>query len=95
MKNASKRNVDILMIVQKYSKSNIEVIQNFKKNGYKIKHYPDKGFHLVIADCKRSIVGINNPQNTDERIGIQLSSRGISKAFRHYFYSIWKKAKVV
>ena len=92
MRKAKKRDVQIFMIVQKYDKNNIGVIENFKKNGYKIKYFPEKGFHLVVTDCRNLILGTTNPKNTNERISIQLLSRGLSKALRDYFYSVWEKA---
>lgn len=91
-KRASERGVLIRMIVHKYDQKNKEVLENFKKNGYEIRYYQDSGFHLAIYDAKESLLIINNPENTDERMAIQIFSTGLSKAFRDYFYSVWEKA---
>jgi sugar-specific transcriptional regulator TrmB len=91
-KKAIKRGVKILLIVHKYDDENKEVIENFKLNGIKVRHYPDWGFHLVVCDSIKSHIIVNNPKNPTERVGIQIYSKGLSKALRDYFYSVWKKA---
>lgn len=91
-KRACERGVLIRMIVHRYDQKNKEVLENFKKNGYEIRYCQDSGFHLAIYDAKESLLIINNPENTDERVAIQIFSTGLSKAFRDYFYSVWEKA---
>ena len=83
------------MIVHKNDKENKQILENFKKNGFEIRHYPDWGFHLNIYDSKKSIITVNNPQNTKERVSMEIFSLGLSKALRDYFYSVWEKATPV
>ena len=92
---ARQRGVKILMIVHKNDKENKQILENFKKNGFEIRHYPDWGFHLNIYDSKKSIITVNNPQNTKERVSMEIFSLGLSKALRDYFYSVWEKATPV
>jgi len=90
--HAHKRGVIVQMITHKYNQENKEVLENFKKNGYIIRHYPDSGFHLIIYDGKQAMLAVNNPEKLEERVTMQIFSPGLSKALRDYFYSIWKKA---
>lgn len=92
IRNAIKRGVVIRMIVHKYDAKNKAILDNFIKNGYEIRHYPDWGFHLIVYDGKSSLLIVNDPKDTKERVGMQIFSEGLSKAFRDYFYSTWNKA---
>jgi len=92
---ARQRGVKILMIVHKNDKENKQILENFKKNGFEIRHYPDWGFHLNIYDSKKAIITVNNPQDTKERVSMEIFSLGLSKALRDYFYSVWEKATPV
>jgi sugar-specific transcriptional regulator TrmB len=92
LKRAIDRGVTVNMIVHKYDSENKSLLESWKKMGWNIKHYSDWGFHLVIIDGKQSILSVNNPKNTNERVGIQFFSIGLSKAMQDYFYSVWKKA---
>jgi sugar-specific transcriptional regulator TrmB len=95
MKKASDRGVKIRMVAHKYDEENIEILRNFIKNGYEIRHYPDWGFHLVVYDSKKSLLIVNNPEDPIERSAMLIYSKGLSKALRDYFYSVWKKATKV
>ncbi len=92
IKRAVERGVKIKLIVHKYDKSNKEIVDNFKKNGMEVRHYPDWGFHLGVYDAQKVLLVVNNPQQTDERIGILMSSSGLAKAMRNYFYFVWEEA---
>lgn len=94
-KRATERGVEIKMIVYKNDSENRQILDNFKKNGYKIKYYPNWGFHMAIYDSREALLIVNNPQETQQRVAMQLSSAGLSTALRDYFYSIWKKASVL
>ena len=83
------------MIAHKYDETNKDILENLKKNGYKIRHYQGWGFHMAIYDQAKTILIINNPQNTSERVAMFINSPGLSKALHDYFNSVWKKAKVV
>jgi len=95
VKKANDRSVEIKMIVHKHDKKNKTVLENLKKNGYKIRHYPGWGFHIAIYDKEKSILIVNNPDNTNERAAMFISSVGLSKALSDYFNSIWRKAKII
>ncbi len=95
IKKATNRGVKIRLIVHKYDQTNKEIIENFKKNGIEVRHYPDWGFHLGVFDGTAVLLVVNNPQQTNERIGILIKSQGLAKAMRDYFYSVWDKATEV
>jgi sugar-specific transcriptional regulator TrmB len=92
IRNSCLRGVKIKMIAHKYNKENKEILENFQKNGYEIRHYPDWGFHMVIYDADKALLAVNNPQNTEERVSMQIFSHGLTKALRDYFYSVWNKS---
>ncbi len=91
IKRAVERGVKIKLIVHKYDETNKHIIENFKKNGIEVRHYPDWGFHLGVYDAKKLLLVVNNPQQTDERIGILMASPGLAKAMRDYFYFVWQE----
>jgi sugar-specific transcriptional regulator TrmB len=95
VKNAVARGVSINMIVHKYDEENKAVIENLKKNGYIIRYSPGWGFHIAIYDQKNALLIVNNPEQTDERVAMFIRSVGLCKALRDYFYTTWRKAKVV
>jgi sugar-specific transcriptional regulator TrmB len=91
-RDAIERGVDFRMIAHKYDRTNQKLLSSWVKMGWQVRHYPDWGFHLIVIDKKTSILSINNPRNTEERISFLFQSTGLSKAFRDYFFSIWEKA---
>lgn len=95
VRKAKERNVSIKMIAHKYDKDNKDVLENLKKNGYEIRHYPDWGFHMAIYDQVKTLLIINNPENTSERVAMFINSPGLSKALHDYFNSVWRRAKIV
>lgn len=91
-KRAIERGVVVRFIAHKHDKENQEYLKNLEKNGFDIRHFPDWGFHMVIIDGERSLLAVNNPEKSDDRVTIKIFSQGLSKAFRDYFYSVWEKA---
>lgn len=92
VKKAHERGVMIRMIAQKYDAENKEILENFEKNGYEIRHFPSKGFHLAIYDGQQSLLIVSNPQKPQERAAVHIASYELSKFLRDYYYTIWKKA---
>lgn len=95
IKNAINREVAVKMIAHQYSDENKEILKAWQKMGWKIRHYPDWGFHLVLVDTAFTFITVNNPEKTDDRVGIQFSSIGLSKALKDYFTTTWKKASEI
>lgn len=95
VKNARKRNVAVKMIVHKCDKENLQILENFKKNGYIIRYFPGWGFHMAIYDSKKTLLIINNPENIQERAAMLINSTGLTTALHDYFYATWKKAKII
>ena len=80
------------MIAHKYDKDNQEFLSNLKKTALRFVIILIGVFHLQVVDTKKSLLAVNNPQNTGERITVKINSDGLSKALRDYFYSVWEKA---
>ncbi len=92
IRRAVERGVKVKLIVHKYDETNREIIKHFEQNGMEVRHSPDWGFHLGVYDKKEVILVVNNPRETDERIGIVMASAGLAKAMRDYFYFTWRGA---
>lgn len=92
-RDAVENGIALKMIAHKYDEGNKNLLKSWQKMGWDIRHYPDWGFHLMVFDKKRSILSVNNPEDTRERTSMQIFSEGLSKALRDYFYSVWAKAK--
>ncbi len=95
MRDVLNKKIVIKMIVHKYDKENKDLLFARKKMGIKIRHYPGWGFHLVVCDGQRSLLAVNNPEETRERTGMIIESEALSKALRDYFYATWEKAKEI
>jgi len=95
VKRSRERGVIIRMIAQQYDEKNKEILENFKKNGYEIRHAPSKGFHLAIYDGKQSLLIISNRENIKQRAAVHIISKGLSESLRDYFYKIWEIAPPV
>lgn len=91
-RDALQKKIRIRMIAHKYDQENKDLLKAWQKMGMEIRHYPDWGFHLIVFDGKKSLLAVNNPKDTRERVGMQIFSEGLSKALRNYFYYIWGKA---
>jgi len=89
------KGVTIRFIAHKYDKSNREILERWVKMGLKVRHFPDWGFHLVVFDKKVSMLMTNDPNNTNNRLGMQIFSEGLSKALNDYFYFIWEKSQKI
>lgn len=94
-RDALERGVNIRFIAHKCDSTNRDLLRNWKKMGLEVKHFPDWGFHLVVFDGMKSMLSVNNPNNTDERIALVIYSRGLAKAYSDYFYSVWDKAEEI
>jgi sugar-specific transcriptional regulator TrmB len=92
-RDAIKRGVIIYFIAYKYENSNQQILKSWQKMGLQVRHYPCSGFHLIVFDKQQSLLGINDPSNTNDRTGLVINSKGLSKAFSDYFFSVWSKAK--
>lgn len=94
-RDALERGVSIKLIAHRYDKSNEQLLKNWVKMGIEVRHVPDWGFHLVIVDSTKSILAINNPKRTEERVSLLIENKGLSNALRTYFFTMWKKAQVI
>ena len=70
--------------------------QNIKEElnkGVDIRFHQLEELRLRIIDGEKSMIGVVNPLNHDDRIGIFIESKELSKALEYYFDTIWKKSK--
>lgn len=86
------RGVTIRFIAHSHNKNNKDLLARWVKMGLLVRHYPDGGFHLVIMDNTRSLLSVNNPKNTDDRLAIKIFSEALSKSLGDYFNTIWERA---
>ena len=91
-RDAQERGVRIKFIAHQFDETNRDLLKNWIRMGLEVRYISDKGFHLMIFDRKQSILAASNPENTPERISMIISSDGISRALRDYFYATWEKA---
>jgi len=89
------RGIKIRFIVHKYDAGNRNLVHRWIRMGMEVRHYPDWGFHLVVIDKKVSLLAVNDPKNTSDRVSLQFNSEGLSKALGDYFYTTWDKASPV
>lgn len=89
------RGVAIKFIVHRSNNSNKQLLQSWVTMGIAVKHIPDWGFHLVVFDGQKSILAVNNPTRTEERLSLLIDNKGLSTALRAYFLSRWKDAKPI
>lgn len=89
------RGVAIKFIAHRSDPSNKQLLLSWVAMGIAVKHIPDWGFHLVVFDGKESILAVNNPTQTEERLSLFIDNKGLSTAFRTYFLSLWKNAKPI
>lgn len=94
-RDALERGLSQKMIFHKNDSENAEILRSWVAMGIEVRHYPDWGFHLVCIDGKKSLLMANNPENPEERSGMEIHSEGLSKGLRDYFYSVWRKAKPI
>lgn len=91
-RDAIERGVRIRFIAHKCDSGNLDLLKRWQKMGLQVRHYSDWGFHLVVFDNIKSVLSINNPNNTNERVAFIIHSKGLAKAHSDYFYSVWEKA---
>lgn len=89
------RGITIRFIVHKNDESNKDIVRRWIRMGMKVRHYPDWGFHLVVIDKKVSLLAVNDPKNTSDRVSLQFNSEGLSKALSDYFNTTWEKASPI
>lgn len=94
-RDALERGVAIKFIAHRWDTSNKQLLQSWVTMGIGVKHIPDWGFHLVVFDGKKSILAVNNPTRTEERLSLFIDNKGLSTALRTYFLSRWKNAKPI
>ena len=93
--SAKKRKVLIRLIAQQYDEHNKEILNNFVKNGYQVRHFPASGYHLAIYDAEISLIIISDSHNNSQRTAVFFNNKGLSVAFRQYFSGLWQKAKKI
>jgi len=91
-RDALERGANIKFIAHKYDKENQDLLKIWLRSGLEVKHYKDRGYHLMVFDGKHSVLSVSNPERPAERNGIIIYSEDLSHALRIYFYNIWEKS---
>jgi sugar-specific transcriptional regulator TrmB len=91
-RDAIERGVEIKLIAHKYSSENESLLKAWVKMGLQVRHLPGSGYHMQITDEKNCLIAASNPQSASERSVMIITSEGLSKAMRNYFYMLWEKA---
>lgn len=91
-RDALERGVPIKFLAQISNKYNQSLLENWRRMGLEVRHYPTQGFHLVIIDGQTTLLAVSNPQNPSERTTIIFHNEHFSQAMRNYFDFLWDKA---
>lgn len=94
LKAAVKRGVDCKFVVTTKT-DNLQLIEQLKHAGIKIKYFPLDGFSLLIRDQEESQIVIKDSKLKEERIVLRIKNSDLSSAHFDYFGSVWKKATLL
>ncbi|OGG34618.1 hypothetical protein A2363_02955 [Candidatus Gottesmanbacteria bacterium RIFOXYB1_FULL_47_11] len=94
---AIKRGVVVKMLSETYNETNRELLTNWKKNGWQVRHLPKPtlDFTLTILDGKVTVVQMRREKEKDRRVGIAIYNPAYAAAQREYFSALWQKAKEI
>lgn len=92
---AISRGVKIRFIVHQSNSQNQGLLHSWLRMGLEVRYFPQQGYHLVVFDCKQSILAVSNPANPEERSSIVINSPNLSLALKHYFDNIWRQAQSI
>lgn len=89
------RGVVVKMLAETYDETNRELLSNWKKNGWRVRHLPKPtvDFTLTILDGKITVVQIRREKEKDQRVGIAIHNPAYAAAQREYFHALWQQAK--
>lgn len=91
-RDALAKGVDCKFMFHKYDDNNTSLLKSWVAMGVNVAYYPDSGFHLLVFDGKKAVLVSSNPQETNERSGMIISSPSLANAMREFFYARWNKA---
>lgn len=91
-RDALARDVDCKFMFHRFDDNNASLLQSWVAMGVSVAHYPDSGFHLLVFDGNKAVLVSSNPQETNERTGMIISSPSLANAMRDFFYARWGKA---
>jgi sugar-specific transcriptional regulator TrmB len=69
-------------------------VNEIKKMGHEVRHYPSNNFSIVIIDGKETKITLKNKEKGD-RTNIIIEDTDLSTSLRDYFLTVWKKAKKI
>ncbi|HLC61159.1 MAG TPA: helix-turn-helix domain-containing protein [Candidatus Nanoarchaeia archaeon] len=76
-------------------KENRALIREILGYGLEVRFYPVQELRIFIKDGKESNIQILNKKNFLDRTNILIQSEELSKALKHYFDKVWKKAEII
>lgn len=97
LSSASKRKVKIKMIVTKHTQENKEILIEFIKHGFEIRHSKTQGYSIAVIDGQEIILSVRKPEypNSGELVGFHIQNKELSDAFVKYFRGVWRKAEPI
>ena len=95
MFDATRKGVDYRIICLTFGKPNSELLENWRKNGFKIKYRKGKGFNLVIYDRKMVQMGIRLTESFKEKYGLIIRNESLSEFLGEFFDFLWKSSKEI
>lgn len=93
-KNAIKQGVRIRHIVQKLQPSNYSIIHKWQGLGVGVRYFEQKhGYHLTIIDQNIALVTFSSPEDTEDRLSIEVSHSSAVQLFQSQFEILWVSSK--
>jgi len=96
VQKALARGVAIKIITVKITKENTASIQNCIKYGGEVRVLDTTDIiPLSIRDSQEMILGIQNADNSEQRMMMSTTSKSLIRLFQEYFNRLWRQAKPV
>lgn len=94
---AGKRGATIKMLAERYGNTNKNLLHNWQKNGWMIRHLekPVLDFTLTIYDTKICVIQVRRKEAKEQRAGIAFHNPAYSQAQKQYFEQLWKQSKKI
>lgn len=88
---AQKKGVDIRVIVTAGSGKQWSVLEEFIKQGIKLRYSPLENFSLLIMDGKECKITLKD-KKYPEKFNLHIHDAALAGALQNYFLTVWKKS---
>ena len=90
---AKKKGVDVRIIVTGTEIKEWSILQEYVKQGIKLRYHPLNNFSLLLVDGKECKITLKNPEY-DQKFNIHIKDASLSEALQSYFLGVWEKAEL-